>query len=241
MGVRTIISVDGAEPDLGPAKARGLRYVHLPITYSGITEARKLEIARAVRDLPKPLFVHCHHGKHRSAGAAGAALVTLGELTPEQAVGRMRVSGTAADYKGLYACAAGARRVLPTVLDAVSDAFPEAVRPAGTVGTMVEADAATENLKAAQKAGWRPPADHPDLSAVAEAGRLADFLRFLKDDEHTKAQPPEYLAMMLESSRLAERLEEGLTAAAPAPREELDRRFAAVLKSCKDCHVAHRD
>ena len=30
-----LVSVDGAEPDLAPAKARGLRYVHLPITYGG--------------------------------------------------------------------------------------------------------------------------------------------------------------------------------------------------------------
>ena len=240
LGVRTVISVDGAEPDLAPAKERGLRYVHLPITYGGIPEARKLEIARAVRDLPKPVFVHCHHGKHRSAGAAGAALVSLGELTPAQAVDRMKVSGTAPDYKGLYACAAGATKVLPAVLDAVSNDFPEVLRPQGTVKTMVETDVAVENLKAAQRAGWRPPADHPDLSPAAEAGRLADLLRHLKDDRHTAAQPPAYLAAMLESSRLAAKLEQGLIAPA-APREELDLRFKAVLKSCKDCHQGYRD
>lgn len=241
LGVRTVISVDGAEPDLAPAKARGLRYVHLPITYAGMAEGRKLEIARAVRDLPRPVFVHCHHGKHRSAGAAAAALVSLGELTPGQAVGRMKVSGTAPEYTGLYACTAGATRVLPAVLDAASSDFPELRRPAGTVKTMLEADVAAENLKAARRAGWQPPANHPDLAPAAEAGRLADHLRLLTDDKDTTARPPEYLATLLESSRLATRLEDGLAAADRPPREELDRRFGAVLQSCVACHQAYRD
>src|SRR4051812_27897995 len=37
LGVRTIVSVDGAAPDVGTARRYGLRYVHLPITYSGVT------------------------------------------------------------------------------------------------------------------------------------------------------------------------------------------------------------
>ncbi len=37
LGVRTIISVDGATPDVQLASKHGLRYVHLPITYGGVT------------------------------------------------------------------------------------------------------------------------------------------------------------------------------------------------------------
>ena len=33
MGVKTIVSVDGAKPDLELAKKHGLRYVHIPIGY----------------------------------------------------------------------------------------------------------------------------------------------------------------------------------------------------------------
>jgi len=81
-GVRTILSVDGALPDLDRARARGMRYVHLPIGYDGFDDARKVELARAVRDLPRPIYIHCHHGKHRSAGASAAIAVSLGWLTP---------------------------------------------------------------------------------------------------------------------------------------------------------------
>ena len=47
-GVRTVISVDGAVPDVARAARFGLRYVHLPIGYDGFDEARKLELVRAV-------------------------------------------------------------------------------------------------------------------------------------------------------------------------------------------------
>ncbi len=74
MGVRTIVSVDGAEPDVKLAKAHGLRYIHLPIGYNGMDHTRTLEIAKAVKqaEADGPVYIHCHHGMHRSAGAAGA-------------------------------------------------------------------------------------------------------------------------------------------------------------------------
>ena len=91
---------------LDKAKARGMRYIHLPIGYNGFDEARKLELVRATRDsmATGPVYLHCHHGKHRSAGAAGTVAVSLAWLTTDQAVERMKVSGTAPNYKGLYAC-----------------------------------------------------------------------------------------------------------------------------------------
>ena len=73
MGVKTIISVDGAVPAVERAKARGMRYIHLPIGYNGFDEKRRLELVRATRDAMKdgPVYLHCHHGKHRSAGRGG--------------------------------------------------------------------------------------------------------------------------------------------------------------------------
>jgi protein tyrosine phosphatase (PTP) superfamily phosphohydrolase (DUF442 family) len=240
MGVRSIVSVDGAEPDLAAARSAGLRYVHLPVTYAGFSEQRKLEIARALRDLPRPIYVHCHHGKHRSAGAAGAAAVTLGELSAEQAVARMKVSGTAPEYKGLYACTAGASRVLPAVLDAVTTDLPEVTRPQGTVKSMVEIDVAMENLKACQSAGWKAPAQQPDLSPAAEAGRMADLLRFLENDEHTRKQPADYARLLLQSNQQVEALETLLTSQPLSP-VALDAQWKRVQQSCKACHAVYRD
>jgi len=120
LGVRTVISVDGALPDLALAKAAGLRYVHLPIGYDGFDDARKAELVRAVRDLPKPLYLHCHHGKHRSAGAAATVAVSLGWMTNAEAAARMKVSGTAEGYKGLWACTAKAAPMMAAAIDSIA-------------------------------------------------------------------------------------------------------------------------
>ena len=61
LGVKTIISVDGAQPDVAGARKYGLRYVHLPHGYDGISRTRQRELAKAVRDLPGPAYIHCHH------------------------------------------------------------------------------------------------------------------------------------------------------------------------------------
>src|SRR5262245_58106552 len=82
LGVKTIISVDGATPDIETAKKHGLRYVHLPHGYDGIPRSRANELAKAVRDLPGPIYIHCHHGKHRSPAAATVACVAAGLVDP---------------------------------------------------------------------------------------------------------------------------------------------------------------
>ena len=63
LGVTTIVSVDGAQPDVAAASKFGIRYVHIPIGYDGIgTDAAK-SLTRVARDIESPIYVHCHHGK----------------------------------------------------------------------------------------------------------------------------------------------------------------------------------
>ena len=246
-GVRTIISVDGAVPDIERAKSRGMRYVHLPIGYHGFDESRKLELARAARDLPRPIYVHCHHGKHRSAGAAGSVAVTLGWATSDDAVARMKVAGTAPAYEGLYRCTAGASRVTDALLDAARADFPEVSKPRGFVRGMVEIDVAWDNLKAIQRAGWIAPPDHPDLVPAAEAGRLADTLRLLLDDARVKDMPEEFRALLARNAAQTQSLEDLLAKGTPAskpPPEAADRLnaiAAGIAATCKACHSAYRD
>jgi len=239
MGIRTIISVDGAAPDVDAAKAHGMRYVHLPISYGGIEAERKLEIARAVKDLPHPIYIHCHHGKHRSAAAAGAAVVTLGYSTPTEAEGRMKVSGTAPNYTGLFACVASATIATEAQLAAASAKFPEVYKTSDFVSTMVEVDEVNDHLKAVEKAGWQAPDDHPDLVPVAEAGRLADLLRTAHDDDEVKSKDAPFKRMLDESNALATALEDALAKGSPAA--DLGARMKKVQQSCKDCHAKYRD
>lgn len=242
MGVRTIISVDGAAPEVQYAKARGIRYIHLPIGYNGFDETRKLEIARATRDAMArgPVYVHCHHGKHRSAGAAATTAVSLGWLTPEQAVERMKISGTAPNYKGLYACAAAATAVGADVLESVHSDFPQAAPPKGFVKSMVELDEISEHLKLIEKSGWQAPKDHPDLVPAAEAGRMADILRVLSTGDRAASKPAGFTDGLLSNSAAAQKLED-LLAAGEKDAAKLSAQFKAVADSCKSCHAKFRD
>src|SRR5687767_8381773 len=50
LGVRTIISVDGAAPNVELARKFGMRYVHLPIGYDGVPEECGEAIAKAMQE-----------------------------------------------------------------------------------------------------------------------------------------------------------------------------------------------
>jgi protein tyrosine phosphatase (PTP) superfamily phosphohydrolase (DUF442 family) len=242
MGIKTIISVDGAVPEVDLAAKYGMRYVHLPIGYNGFDDTRKKELARASRDAlaDGPVYVHCHHGKHRSAGAAAAAASTLGWLTPDQGVARMKVSGTAAAYTGLFACAQTATPVDASVIDAVPASFPPISRPSGFVQGMVDADEAFEHLIAIEKAGWKVPADHPDLVPAAEAGRLADLLRHMAESEHALKHPLDFADFLRKNSAEAQALEDAIVAD-KFDAAALSKLLKAVNTSCKDCHTKYRN
>lgn len=242
MGIKTIISVDGAETEVDKAEARGMKYIHLPIGYNGFDEKRKVELVRAVRDsmAQGPVYLHCHHGKHRSAGAAGAVAVSLGWMTNDAAIARMKVSGTAPTYTGLYACTASAGMLSKDVVDSINGDFPAIQRPKGTTKAMVDIDIAMENLKAIEKAGWKAPADHPALVPAPEAGKMADLLRFLENDPRTLAKPADYLAFLKENNARATKLEDML-AAGETDAAKLSAQFKLVAASCKDCHTKYRD
>ena len=240
MGIRTVISVDGAAPDLELAREHGLRYVHLPVGYNGVSTERTLEIARAVRDLPHPVYIHCHHGKHRSAGAAGAAAVTLGYSTREQATARMKVSGTALNYKGLYQCVSIANVADAATLDRADGSFPSIAQTPDFVQSMVEIDEEFDHLKAIEKAGWRVPQDHPDLVPAAVAAKLENLFRVLDTDQAIMSRPPEFHDMLNASRANAQNIEDELAKSAPS-LEVLAREFKALTQDCKSCHSKYRD
>lgn len=238
MGIKTIITVDGAAPDVERARARGMRYVHIPITYATVTPEQQAELARAVRDLPGPILIHCHHGKHRGPAAAASVAVLLGEATPEEGVAFMKQAGTAASYAGLYACVQEAGPA-GAALDSAPADFPSVRKPAGMVAAMVEVDLAYEHLGHIRAAGWKVPIDHPDLVPAAEAGRLADHLRFSGETAKSKRLGEAYQKLLLASIAAATDLEEAIVAGAKP--EVLEAKWKPVAASCKDCHANYRD
>ena len=244
LGIKTIISVDGAIPEVDLAAKYGMRYVHLPIGYDGFDDARKAQLVRAVRDLPKPIYLHCHHGKHRSAGAAGTVAVSLGWLTNEEATKRMKVCGTSSGYKGLWACTAAAAPMSAIAIDAASNDFPRITKPNSFVASMVAIDETLDRLRLAEKNGWKAPKDHPDLAPISDAGKLADLFRLIGEPTETPKSGAETLTEIrawiakegIKSAELERMLDNP-----SANTSEISQSLAAIGASCKECHAKYRD
>lgn len=241
LGVRTIISVDAATPGADLARRRGMRYVHLPVGFRGITPAQQARIARAVRDLPRPVYLHCLDGLHRAPAAAASAAVLLGESTPDDAVRFLQQAGVSPSYPGLWSCVRQAATLPRAAVDRASADFPEIAAIPTFVRTMVEVNAACENLRLLSAASWTAPADHPDLDPAAEAARLADLLRTLRHDPRTTQEGGEFRFFLLTSADHAHTLHQALISPHPPKPESLNQHLHALTTSCRDCHVRFRN
>ena len=245
LGVKTIISVDGARPDATRAKKFGIRYVHLPHGYDGISRNLQLQLAKAATELDGPLYVHCHHGKHRGPTAAAIICMTKDSWDSVQAEQWLKAAGTATNYSGLYETVRSFKKPLPEELKALHSDFPEIATVSALVDSMVEIDQTWERLEAIRDAQYRIPKEHPDIrppnEAVIlwehyrEAQRVPDItnydpglllrLKAAEDEAHTAAQ-------------LLRRFSANPTADL---RNRLDAAFDAMGNRCTTCHKAHRN
>lgn len=250
LGVRTVISVDGAEPEVALAKAHGLRYVHLPHGYDGVPAERALELAKAVRDLPGPVYIHCHHGTHRSPAAGAVACVATGLLTTDEALAVLETAGTSPNYRGLYNSVREARRVEDTVLNDLPAELPEKAELPPMAEAMVAIEHLHDKLKALAKIDWRPGAENADAHPPHDALLLREQFKELLRTDEVKQKPAPFATLLDESERAAAELEEALR---PAPGETADgkarvariKRASAALeqvsKRCAACHRQFRD
>ena len=221
LGVRTVLSVDGATPEVELAARHGLRYVHLPVGYDGVPPAQLARITKALRDLPGPVYVHCHHGKHRGPAAAAAALVCLDELTPDQAVAFMKQAGTDARYQGLITLPHTLTKPRRGELDRLPDDYPPAAPTAELTRTMVKVDETWDRLKLG-------------TNFATDAVLLQEYYRESRRLPEVVRRGEAFVALFAEAERAAVELE----ASAPEVR-------AAALKRsqklCTQCHAKWRD
>lgn len=240
LGVKTIISVDGITPDAENAKKLGMRYIHLPISYDTVTSERGKEIAKAINEMPGPIYIHCHHGKHRSAGAVAVACVYAGELPASKAEAVLKTFGTGANYQGLWKAARDAKPIDPNELKTLQVVYVEKTPIADMAGWMVKVDDHFEHLKAIQKAGWAPPADHPDLNPPHEALQLEEALtESLRGPDGLKSSE-EFKKLMQDNIEKSRQLRE-LLAAKPVDKKAADAAMKANTQSCLACHKLYRD
>lgn len=237
-GVKTVITVDGARPDEASAKKYGMRYVHIPVTYSGITRAQALSIARAVRDLPGPVFIHCHHGKHRGPTAAVLAIMVTEGWTTDQAQAAMTQAGTAPTYKGLWANAREWKQPTKEELDKADASFPSAAKVEGTAAVMVDIDERWEHLTEVRSADWGVPADHPDIDPPHEAMLLREHFTELLRDPQMPNYPADYREKMTQAEAASITLEQALR---EKDKGKAQVAYKAVSEACGSCHAAYRN
>ena len=234
LGVKTVVSVDGIRPNIEAARKHGLEYVHIPIGYDGIEEEQAAMLTRLVRDRKGPFYVHCHHGRHRGPAAAAVACIASGSADNAGGIKILERAGTSRNYAGLWRDV-GAFRLAPA-----GAALPELVEVAevsSLAAAMAEIDRVYDRLVLSKDAGWKAPAEHPDVVPAQEALQLKERFhevgRTLSPDF-----PQEFRDLLGESESTATDLETSLKASRGG---EADKLLQAIEASCKACHAEHRD
>jgi hypothetical protein len=241
LGVRVIVSVDGARPDITAATVAGMRYIHVPIPYSSIPDEARLAFARIAREIQEPMYVHCHHGKHR--GPAGAAVILRERFSAPPADGRrvLEAMGTSPSYAGLW------RAVEAYVSPDATTRLPELLS-VSTAGGYAELMAALsrswEQLDLIRQSGWQTPPDHPDLAPAQEALIAFEALAELVRRVEEQAAPvdavahPDFKTWHVAARDDADALRAALAA---GDSGEADARYARVTQTCSSCHAAYRN
>lgn len=239
LGVKTIVSVDGSIPDVAAAEKHGMRYVHLPVGYDGIPRERMLTLAKAVRDLPGPVYLHCHHGQHRGPAAAAVVQMCLDPTwTAETAASWMKAAGTDPKYVGLTGLPAKLAKPTSAELDEASSDFPPKAEVTDLTRLMVAVDERWDHLKLAKDAGWKQPPGHPDIDPPHEAVQLAELYREAARLSAVKVRGAGLLKHFSEAETAANEL---ATALRTPSVETAGKAFGRMQSACSACHAAHRD
>ena len=239
--VRTIVCVDGTPPELDIPKEFGIKTYHIPIRYGKPTKKQIVDLATAVEAGRSRgnTFIHCHHGKHRSAAAAAVTLIGLGISTREEMEKRMIVSETSSQYTGLWEAVEEAVVIDDIDWNLNEENLRSAVIPEGMTEQMISIESAFDNLQRLQKSNWAVPLDHPDLVAVVEAGSIAESFRYLNQTEVASKYSTDFQSQLLTAWTAAADLERALSNNNTTP-VEISTKFHVLSNTCTACHRNYR-
>jgi protein tyrosine phosphatase (PTP) superfamily phosphohydrolase (DUF442 family) len=240
LGIKVVVSVDGAQPNVVAAHKHGLRYVHVPIGYGGLSREEQVLLYKAFTSLEGPFYVHCHHGKHRGPAACGVGLMAVEGWTAEQVTEELKRAGTAPKYDGLYAAAREFVKPSAEELAATPAELPEVTPVAPFQQAMVRIDQGWERLREVRQAAWGVPSAHPDVSPRHEAVILAEQLRELARRDEVKDAAVDFRREMTAGETAAWDLATALEQK-PVDAAGAERAFERVRQACVACHSAHRD
>ena len=237
LGVKTVISVDGAVPDVDGAAKLGLQYVHVPIGYDGISPDEQARIVKAAQRSSGPVFIHCHHGLHRGPAAAAIARIVVDGVNRDEAYTGLEESGCSPAYDGLFEVVKTFVPPTPEQLEAVGP-LASAVRPQGIQEAMVQVDESWDYFKALKAASWSPPADAPDKSPAHELTILRELFAEMDRLDAAQAQGEDFLAHSRSAQAHIAALEAAWQAGDDAARAQA---FDGLKSDCTACHATYRD
>ena len=230
LGVRTIVSVDA----LPSPQAAGVRHVHLPVGYDGLPAAFQTSMLVAWRDCPRPIYVHCHRGRHRGPAAAVTLLRSLGRLDQDQGRAMLLRCKTSMAYPGLWHSVRSAEPVTTATLSQLHAPPLRAQQQVGSIATcMASMDRSWSDVLKAQASRF---STDKAMTARADAAEVSDALRQLQT--LTKARSAQWqcgVGLAIEGATALEAaLERGDAAQAVLVSSWLD-------QHCTSCHARFRD
>ena len=170
-----MVGVDGKPPDAAAARRAGLRVAHVPIGYDGVPTEAGRTLAGVVRGADGPVYVHCHHGRHRGPAAAAVCGLATGELDRAAAVHLLEEAGTGREYPGLWA---SVRTFTPPPPGAALPAAAERVEPPALAAAMLRIEELFDRLPAADT----PAARTLLAEQFREAARLSATTDGLREE-----------------------------------------------------------
>jgi len=233
LGVRALVSVDGAKPDVAAAKKHGLRYIHIPIGYDAVDAEAQAALTRVVREVKGPVFIHCHHGKHRGPAAAAVMCLAAGDMNHAEAAKMMKEIGTGKEYTGLWRDVAAFK---PLPADAKLPELVEVAEVDSLAVAMAQLGRAWDGLKLCQAAGWKTPKDHADLAPKHQA--LLVLEGFKESRRNLEYDDPQMAKWLEEATAQAEQLHQSLQAGRTA---DATRPYKQLEAACMRCHEQYRN
>lgn len=244
LGVKTVVSVDGATPNVEAARAAGIRYVHIPIGYDGVTDESAAAMREALKETDGAVFVHCHHGKHRGPAMAAVALQLDGAGDPEAGEALLARSGTSPKYAGLWR---DVKFFNPARCEGLEVTLYEQAPVDSMVAHMAAVGRSWDRIKYSRDAGWGAPPDHPDVDPPHEALLLMEAFR--ESARWHEATPGDYMARQpggeAEFARWMRQSESDAVALRAAllrgDHEAANVAYDNIGMGCADCHAAYRN
>jgi protein tyrosine phosphatase (PTP) superfamily phosphohydrolase (DUF442 family) len=244
LGIETIISVDGARPEIETARKFGLRYIHLPIGYNGTSRSNQVRLIKAAQTASGPIYIHCHHGKHRGPAAAAWVCQTLAGWNHDQAVSWLKRAGTSPDYPRLFEAAATFKKPSQSEIELASSQFPEETERSTLVETMVAIDSTWENLLATKKACFKTAPGQTEVDVSGEAIQLLESYRELARTEEARDKGPDFKRHLESAIKGAEELYRKVklnSVSGSFDDRQMNDAFEVAAKACSACHKSFRN